>query len=102
MLNCGGRDLSRRRRGDYEGAEMKAPSAFGITLGALAPPLHEQLASQGIRVKPSQAKVVEEIRHIQRDMDAIVRLSVRRLISQRERYRLGRLIAKRTAKAVFG
>lgn len=74
--------------------------AFSIRLGATAPPLHEQLSKQGIRIKPTQAALVEKVCHLQRDMDALVRLTVRGLLTDSERSKLGRRLVKRIFEAV--
>ena len=50
-----------------------------LAIGALSPPLAEQLAKQGLRFKSA-----DEARNHQKSADAIVRLRVHRLLTDRE------------------
>ena len=57
---------------------------YEVVIGSLAPPMHEQLDV------PKEAA-----HHVQTDADAIVRLSVRGLLSDAERHRACRRMPKR-------
>ena len=70
-------------------------TGFVLVVGALAPSLQEQLAAQGLQVSSGA-----QLRHLQRDVDAYLRLRIRGLLSEREQgaitKRLGRTIGDLT------
>lgn len=58
------------------------PASFGIKFGAISDPLVRQLRAQGIKFSSYDDK--KELEHLQKDTDAITRLIVRRMASERE------------------
>lgn len=59
-----------------------------IVFGAVAPLLESQLGRQGLRL------VGSKLLHIQKDVDAVARLSVRRVLSDAETVRARRRLVK--------
>jgi len=73
-----------------------------IDIGALAPPLIEQLERQGLEVKAPGGKTKGElIMHWQRDLDALVRLYVRGLVTDSEKIKVARRLLKQIAKHAY-
>jgi hypothetical protein len=66
---------------------------MNLQLGALAPSIGEQLAEQGLSCQRG------ELRHFQRDDDAITRLAVRQLITQTQVEAARKRLVARIAKA---
>lgn len=65
-----------------------------IHVGALVPSISEQLAEQGLRLPHDDAK------NYQGWADALVRLSIAGLVTERERSKVGQRIVKALAKRV--
>lgn len=74
---------------------MKAKREIGIEFGALAPPILDQLRAQGVRA--SILSSVDALKY-QKDADAIVRLSVRGLLTDAEK----KAARRRLLKALIG
>jgi hypothetical protein len=74
---------------------MSGVAFLGLQLGALAPPLAEQLAE---RISTPEQR--EAIEHLQRDTDAISRLYVRGLISESVAIQARNRIVRAVAKAL--
>ena len=68
---------------------MKQSKQISVSIGALAPPLHEQLAAQGVRLDPKKTEFIEAIRAHQKSMDALTWLYLRDAITHSERHRAG-------------
>lgn len=64
---------------------------FGIHFGALAKPISVQLAEQGITVRD----VGNDLKHIQADADAVMRLAVRGYIPDGQKRQLHKKLMRR-------
>ena len=62
---------------------------IGISFGAMADPLRDQLKAQGLRMPE------EKMNHLQSDIDALVRLSIRGLLCDSDANRTRRKLLKR-------
>lgn len=67
---------------------------WGLRFGALCPPIIEQITEQGLGIS---ARLVA---HYQKDVDAIIRLTVRGVITDGEAHRAKTRLMKRIAKDV--
>lgn len=68
------------------------PVSLNLIMGALAPPLRDQIREQKLRFDANT------IRHFQRDMDAITRLAVRQLLSPSIRAKLNEKLFKQIVR----
>ena len=73
-------------------------SNVSIEFGAMADPLMKQFEAQGVTTLTAENK--KDIRHFQKDADAITRCSVRGLISSGQASRSRQRLAQRMMKAI--